>query len=137
MEINVSFPGGKRIGAQVGAFEVMTDQPPAFGGEASAIAPYDLFLASVATCSGIYALGFCDARGISTEGLAMRLQVDLDPGNGLARAMRVDLTPPKNFPDHYRAALVRAVEHCKVKKSLVANPPVSVVLVDEAEHKEA
>lgn len=137
MEIKVSFPGGKRIGARVGEFEVMTDQPPEFGGEASAVAPYDLFLASVATCSGIYALGFCQARGIATEGLAMSLHVDLEPGTGLAQGMRVALTPPKDFPEKYRAALARAVEHCKVKKSLAANPPVSVVFADEAQRKEA
>lgn len=137
MEIKVSFPGGKRIGARVGAFEVMTDQPPQFGGASSAIAPYDLFLASVATCSGIYALGFCDARGIPTEGLAMSLHVDLEPGTGLAQGMRVALTPPKDFPEKYRAALVRAVEHCKVKKTLAANPPVTVVFADESERKEA
>lgn len=137
MEIKLSFPGGKRVGAKVGDFEVMTDQPPEHGGEATAIAPYDMFLASVATCSGIYALGFCQARGLSTEGLGVSVHVEQEPGTELATAMRVDLTLPRDFPERYRAAIVRAVEHCKVKKTLAANPPVTVALLDTNRREEA
>src|SRR5215471_4208280 len=59
MDIEVSFPGGKRVDAQVGEFAIRTDQPEALGGAGTAPTPYDLFLASLATCAGIYVLGFC------------------------------------------------------------------------------
>lgn len=128
MEIKLSFPGGKRVGARVGEFDVMTDQPFELGGEASAIAPYEMFLASVATCAGIYALGFCQARGLSTEGLGVSLHVEREAGTELATSMRVALTLPREFPEKYHAAIARAVEHCKVKKTLTANPPITVEL---------
>ena len=67
MELIVTFPGGKKIDADFNGNIIHTDQPIQAGGEASAPAPFDLFLASIGTCAGIYIQGFCSARGISTD----------------------------------------------------------------------
>ena len=58
MEMAIYFPGGKRVFADFGGFTIETDQPAQGGGDDSAPAPFDLFLASIGTCAGIYALGF-------------------------------------------------------------------------------
>lgn len=131
MDIDVTFPGGKQVAARIGAHLLVTDQPVALGGTDSAPAPFDLFLASLATCAGIYALGFCQARGLSTEGLRLVQHVDVDPDTHLPRGFHLRLTPPVGFPEKYRPALVRAVEGCKVKKTLAALPPVTVSLTPE------
>lgn len=129
MDISLSFPGGKRVDAHFGAFTVHTDQPPELGGADEAPAPYDLFLASLATCAGIFALGFCQSRGLSTEGLALRQTVELDPTTHLATAVRIHLTPPRGFPEKYLSTLARVVESCKVKKSIL-HPPEFFVSVE-------
>jgi ribosomal protein S12 methylthiotransferase accessory factor len=98
MDIEVSFPGGKRVDARCGDFNVKTDQPQELGGDGSAIAPYDLFLASVATCAGVYVLGFCQARGLPTEGLALVQRHEVDPTTQLVGRIRLELTLPKAFP---------------------------------------
>jgi ribosomal protein S12 methylthiotransferase accessory factor len=126
MEIEVSFPGGKRVDARVGAFVVKTDQPVELGGEASAIAPFDLFLASIATCAGIYVLGFCQARNLSIEGLSIVERVELDPDTKLPRVVRLEVRLPPSFPEKYRASIVRAAEGCKVKKTIAAAPRIEV-----------
>jgi len=56
--VEVSFPGGTKIDAQIGEFMINTDQATANGGDESAPEPFQLFLASIATCAGIYALSF-------------------------------------------------------------------------------
>ena len=56
-EMVVSFPGGKRVDAHYNGYHNETDQSPKYGGEGTAPEPYDLFLASMATCAGIYVLG--------------------------------------------------------------------------------
>src|SRR5678815_4255041 len=99
MDIEVFFPGHKRVDARVGDFVVKTDQPPDLGGDGSAIAPYDLFLASLATCAGIYVLGFCQARGLSTEGLGLVQRHEIDPDTKLVRRVRIELTLPTGFPE--------------------------------------
>jgi putative redox protein len=133
MELQILFPGDKRVVVQVGAHRIETDQPPELGGKNAAPAPYDLFLASLGSCAGIYALGFLQSRGLSTEGLAMTQRVDLDPQTHLARRVRFELTLPPGIPDKYRSAILRAVESCKVKKTLAAPPSVEVALAGDSE----
>jgi len=131
-DIQVSFPGGKRVDARVGDLVVRTDQPPELGGEGSAVAPFDLFLASLATCAGIYVLGFCQARQLSTEGLAMRLVVaETDPATRLPARIRLELQLPGSFPPHLRPAVVRAAESCKVKKAIAAQPLIEVLATSD------
>lgn len=126
--IDISFPGGKRVDARIGALVVHTDQPIAQGGDGSAVAPFDLFLASLATCAGLYVLGFCQARGIATDGLGLRQHVDLNPATKLPVRVRLELSLPASFPVKYRDAVVRAAEGCKVKKTMAAAPRVEVAL---------
>jgi len=126
-DITVSFPGGKRVDAQVGAFVLHTDQPFDLGGEATAAAPFDLFLASLATCAGLYVLGFCQARGLSTDGLGLRQHVEGDPATKLPTRISLEIALPASFPERYRIAIARAAEGCKVKKTIAAAPAIDVV----------
>lgn len=130
-QIEVTFPGGKHVDARIGEHVVHTDQPFELGGDASAVAPFDLFLASLATCAGIYVLGFCQARNLETEGLSLTQTVVTDPETGLPRHVRLDVQLPKGFPEKYRAAVIRAAEKCKVKKMLAAPPAIEVFVSDE------
>jgi putative redox protein len=60
MDMIVTFPGGKRVDAQYKGFTIRTDQSLLDGGDASASAPFNLFLASIATCAGINVLEFAE-----------------------------------------------------------------------------
>jgi putative redox protein len=51
MEMKVDFPGGARVAAHFGDFTINTNQPVKAGGDGSAPAPFELFLASLATCA--------------------------------------------------------------------------------------
>jgi putative redox protein len=128
MDIIVEFPGGKRVDALVDGFRIATDQPVAGGGQGSAPAPFDLFLASLATCAGIYALGFCQARNLDTTGLKIVQHVDADAETHLPTGFQLDLVLPPTFPKKYEAAIRRSVEHCKVKKTIAAQPAFEVTL---------
>jgi ribosomal protein S12 methylthiotransferase accessory factor len=127
-DIEVTFPGGKRVDARVGPYTVRTDQPVDAGGAGSAVAPFDLFLASLATCAGIYVLGFCQARSLSTDGIRLRQRVELDPASHLPKRIRLELQLPASFPEKYRAAVAHAAAGCKVKKTIAAAPVIEVGL---------
>ena len=68
---DVTFPGGVAVDVAMNGHTVHTDQPAAIGGGNSAPTPFQLFLASIATCAGFYALRFCQERHIPTEGLGV------------------------------------------------------------------
>ena len=53
------FGGGLKVDAEYRGFTIKTDQPFHEGGEGRRPAPFDLFLASLATCAGFYVLAFC------------------------------------------------------------------------------
>jgi len=127
-DVEVTFPGGKRVDAKVGEFVVRTDQPVDAGGAGSAVAPFDLFLASIAACAGIYVLGFCQARGLPTDRISLRQHVDLDVATKLPTRVHLELALPATFPEKYRAAVVRAAEGCKVKKTIAAAPIIEVTI---------
>ena len=120
--MTVSFPGGKRVDAEYGGFTVRTDQPPQGGGEGSAPQPFDLFLASIGTCAGIYVKGYCDARSIGTDGLGLVMHVEREPGKARVTRLVLEITLPGGFPESHREAVVRAADLCAVKKHIL-NPP--------------
>ena len=73
MEIHVQSPGGLLVDARFGDFKISTDQPVADGGTNTAPSPFDLFLASLATCAGYYVTAFCRERDLPTEGIALKM----------------------------------------------------------------
>ncbi len=120
--IEVKFPGGKKVDAHVKGFTIPTDQPEKGGGDNSAPSPFDLFLSSIATCAGIYALGFCQSKDLSTEGLKLELDVVRNEEKGMISDIKLNLTLPEGFPDKYKKAIVRSMDLCAVKKHM-AEPP--------------
>lgn len=120
-EMVVSFPGGKRVDAHYNGFHIETDQSPKYGGGGRAPEPYDLFLASMATCAGIYVLSFCERRGLATEGLRL-VQRWFRDGSGRLDRIVLDVELPEGFPGKYHKAVIRAAQQCTVKRTL-DNPP--------------
>jgi putative redox protein len=132
MEMIVDFPGGAKVDAHFGGFVVSTDQPPMGGGEGSAPTPFALFLASMATCAGIYVLGFCKQRGLSVEGMRI-IQRDLrSPLTGMVEKVEIEILTPPDFPEKYLPSLVRSAEMCAVKKHL-EHPPDFLVTAGKLE----
>ena len=118
MEILIDFPGGSRVDAHFGKFTIPTDQPP----EASAPTPFDLFLSSIGTCAGIYVLGFCQQRGLPTDGIQIVQRIFSNPMTKMIDQIDLEILIPPTFPEKYRDSLIRSAELCKVKKHL-ENPP--------------
>lgn len=125
IEIVVTLPGGRRVDAQVRGHRVRTDQPLEGGGEDTAPSPFELFLASIGTCAGIFVQGFCAKRGLPFEGIriAQRLHLGED---GVLRGVDLDIQVPADFPEKYREALVRVADQCSVKKAIQAQPEFRV-----------
>jgi ribosomal protein S12 methylthiotransferase accessory factor len=124
-EITVTYPGGKRVDAAFDGFRVETDQSEKNGGAGAAPEPFELFLASLATCAGIYVLGFCQNRSIPTEGLRLVQRVERDPeGKIVTITIRIEVPPA--FPEKYHEALVRVAAKCAVKKT-IESPPQFVI----------
>lgn len=126
MEIKITFPGGERVDAEFKERVINTDQLPKRGGEGSAPEPFQLFLASIGTCAGIYVKRFCDARDIPTDNIQLIQRHEVDPmGSDLAR-ITLDIQVPRDFPEKYHDALVRAADKCPVKRAIFDPPDIDI-----------
>ena len=134
--MEVSFPGGMRVEAVHEGFRVATDQPASHGGDGTAPSPFDLFLVSIGTCAGFYALRFCQQRSLDTSGLSLTVTPHEDPKVKRVVRIRIDIALPIQFPERYREAIVRAVEQCSVKRHLL-DPPRFEISASPSEQKES
>jgi putative redox protein len=122
MDMIIDFPGGSRVDAHFGTFTVETDQPPS----ASAPTPFATFLASIGTCAGIYVLGFCQSRGLSTEGIRIVQRLHSNMFTRMVDEIDLEIQVPASFPEKYLPSLVRSAELCAVKKHFEQPPGFNI-----------
>ena len=122
LTIEVDHAGGKKIDARFGKFTVNTDQSKEGGGDETAPEPFAYFLASLATCAGIYVIGFCQKRDIPTDGIRLLQEHTFDEKTGKLTGIQLRIEVPPSFPEQYRPALERVASKCTVKK-VIESPP--------------
>jgi putative redox protein len=127
MQMEVGFPGNMKVEAKFRGFSVMTDQPVTGGGENSAPTPFELFLASLATCAGIYVKGFCMQRGLDTENIKLIQEVEPGKKQGMLGKVIIKIQVPKDFPKQYHNALISSANLCAVKKHMQDPPEFEIV----------
>ena len=129
MNMKITFPGGLAVNAAFKGFTVRTDQRAEHGGGGTAPEPFDLFLASLGTCAGLYALRFCEQREIDTRGLGLTLTTETDREGKRLALVRLEIELPAGFPEKYREAIIRSVDQCAVKRQIVEPPRFEVATV--------
>jgi uncharacterized OsmC-like protein len=130
--IKVTLDGGRRVTALLNdGRQVTTDQPVADGGTDTAPTPFDIFLASLATCAGVYVTDFCNHRNIPTDSITLSQSAEFtidDKGKHVLAAVSLTIHLPGDFPEKYREAVMRVAELCAVKKAILHPPQFSVQL---------
>jgi ribosomal protein S12 methylthiotransferase accessory factor len=121
--MEITFDGGKVVTAHSHGHAIKTDQPLDNGGGDTAPAPFELYLASIGTCAGIYVKSFCDNRQIPTDNIKIIQTTEYNKETGLPVSIKLDIKLPPDFPEKYKPSLLHVAGLCKVKKS-IANPPV-------------
>jgi ribosomal protein S12 methylthiotransferase accessory factor len=129
MDIKITFPGGKKVNAEVNGLVIPTDQTKLDGGENTAPSPYFHFIASIGTCAGSYILYFCQERKIQTDGITLteRLEFATTPeGKTYLDTIAIDINVPPDFPEKYHRALIKVVDQCAVKKAILRPPKFAI-----------
>jgi len=116
--MEIYFDGGKKVNVNYNGFTIKTDQPISSGGEGSAPTPFDLFLASLGACAGIYIKGFCDQRGLDASKIKLVQKMFYDSGEHLMKRFDIEIQLPADFPEKYANALINAASLCAVKRHL-------------------
>lgn len=120
--VEVTFPKGKQVNANIKGYDILSDQPERAGGNGEAPAPFDFFLASIANCAGFYAISFCQTRDIDTTGMTLDLSREIDSETRMVSNIEIRLNLPEGFPEKYKKAIIKSMDQCSVKKH-ITNPP--------------
>ncbi len=130
MDMEIAFPGGKKVNALYKGFTIPTDQPESSGGTGSAPSPFDLFFVSIGTCAGFYVLQFCRDRGIPTDNLKVNLLTEKNQDRKMVDRVKIEIHLPPTFPSKYKKAIVKAAETCTVKKHIEDPPEIETVVLE-------
>jgi putative redox protein len=125
--MEITFGEGKIVVASTHGHIIRTDQPFDNGGDNSAPSPFDLYLASIGTCAGVYVKSFCDNRKIPTENIRILQKTEFDEETGLPTNIVIDIKLPDDFPEKYKDSVISVAELCKVKKSIAKPPSFSII----------
>lgn len=125
-EMTITLPGNMRVDTEYKGFTIKTDQPQYAGGDGTAPAPYDLFLASLATCCGNFVVIFCHKRKIPYEDIVLKMTWNVDKEKRVPTIFRTEVVLPPDFPAKYEKALCKAVEQCTVKRTMDVQPSFEV-----------
>lgn len=120
MQMEILLSDSDRVDASFRGQTITTHQ------DGSAPAPFDLFLASMGTCAGIYVSRFCRQRGIPVDDIRIVQKHLVNPATRMVERVEMEIRLPEDFPEQYREAVVRSAQLCAVKKHLEAPPAVAV-----------
>lgn len=125
MDIAVTFPGGKKVNAHLEDFVIETDQPVKLGGDGSAPEPFAYCLASIATCAGFYVLSYLQARDLPVAGVKLLQTHEADEKGNLIKVL-IQIELPPQIDKKHHPIIVRAANHCAVKKMIESQPEFAV-----------
>ena len=74
-------------------------------------------------------VSFCNERNIDTTGLYLKMTWDWNEDTHRIDHIKLDLTLPAEFPEKYKAAVLRTVDLCTVKKHIVNPPEIKIELL--------
>lgn len=121
MRMEIVFPDmSDRVDALVKGLTITTHQ------DGSEPAPFDLFLASIGTCAGIYVSRFCRERGLPVDDIRIVQNVIPNRETRMVDRIELDIQLPEGFPEKYKDAVIRSAQLCAVKKHLEKPPAITV-----------
>lgn len=115
---------------QIGEFELRTDEPPALGGRGEAPAPFDYYLAALASCTAITLRMYCQRKGWDLGQFEAELTLTFDDGGRVAihRVLRSDA----NLDDAMWERLLEVVANTPVTRAMREGATITSARASEA-----
>jgi uncharacterized OsmC-like protein len=128
MEVHVTQVEGVKFTIQARTHSVTCDQPQDNGGTDAGMTPPEFLLASLGACAGFYAAEYPRTRNLSNGGVSVSVTADKVKSPARIDNFRIRVDSPICLTDERREGLMRSVEHCLVKNTLLNPPQIEVSL---------
>ena len=118
--LELTFPGRYKTKIAIDGFELITDYPIEEGGDNEFAKPWDLFLASVASCHGIHVLTWCAENSIPYKDIKLTMDIIEDEEReGNYTDFIIEDNLPESFPrERISEMLQETTEDCWVNRHL-------------------
>ena len=127
MEVEARYLGESKFEVAARGHRVISDQPLDNGGSDTGMSPPEFLLASLATCAGYYAAQYMKTRGLSGEGLNVRVTAEKAAQPARLSAFRIEVAAP-GLNRHHQAGVARSVKTCLVHNTLLGSPRIEIVV---------
>jgi putative redox protein len=127
MEVIIRHLGNVKFEAEARGHRVICDQPPANGGNDEGMTPPEFLLASLGTCAGFYAAQYLKTRSLSVDGLEVKVSAEKALRPARLASFRIEVEAPGLPPEH-EAGLLRAVDTCLIRITMLSSPVVATVI---------
>jgi putative redox protein len=128
LPIVVTHQAGLRFAAQVGAHELIVDQPLRGGGHDAGPSPIELLGTALGSCIALYVHKFLLARQITEEGLRVEVtQHSARTPNRIARFDVLVVLPP-DVPPFYKPMIEAVARVCPAYNTLAGGAEVVIAV---------
>ena len=122
MEVHIAQVEGVRFSIQARTHTITCDQPVENGGTNAGMTPPEFLLASLGACAAFYAAEYLRTRNLSDRGVSVSVSAEKLKGPVRIGNFSIRVESPVWLTPEQRNGLIRSVEHCLVKNTLL-NPP--------------
>ena len=127
MKYDITLGENKKVDAHYRGFTIYSDQSLNDGGDNTAPSPFELFLASIGMCTGFYVSAFCQSRSISADNIKITQTVFRNDATHMVEKVMIDISLPPDFPEKYKAAVIKTAQSCSVIKFLDSPPEIQIL----------
>lgn len=128
----IEYQGGMKFDAYVRGHKIIADQPEDQKGNNQGPTPAELFVASVGTCIGVYALSYCQKHKIPYEKMKIKLRWEKAFSPARISYIEVEILLPHGCPEEHKKPLLDQAKKCFVHNTITQQPPlpVNIKIVD-------
>lgn len=118
-EMTITFPDDKGAEGRYKGFVVRSGDWDSWY-EGPPPSPFDLFVISIGLCAASNVFAFMTRRGYQMSCTRVVLHRHTDKEKKMIDRFTFEVFIPKDFPEKYRRAVVRALDACSVKKHIIS-----------------
>jgi uncharacterized OsmC-like protein len=128
MEVAITHLDKVKFAIHSRSHSIICDQPTENGGEDSGMTPPELLLASLGSCAAFYAAQYLKTRNLAEAGVNVTVEAEKLKSPSRLGNFQIRVDSPVYLTTEQREGLMRSVEHCLVKNTLLNPPRVEVEL---------
>jgi putative redox protein len=125
MEVTINYEGKEQFQVKARSHTILSDQPHKNGGDDTGMTPTEIFLASLGSCAGFYAVKYLQTREIDATGLKIDVSAEKATHPLRLEEIAIHLSLPTSLDDLHYAGVEKAMQSCLIHNTLTHPPKIT------------